>query len=142
MVLVESGVEALTAAVQLLVAVVIMLVYSWPMGLLFLAFAPLYLLLMRFSHKRLRPIFDGLEEGFARYHSRQIDAIKGIETVKVMGAEPGLRRSMLRNFELLQDKLFRADFAMMVYAGLVQPRRSWSSPSSCGSARSRCSRGD
>ena len=24
------------------------------------------------------PIFDGLEEGFARYHSRQIDAIKGI----------------------------------------------------------------
>ncbi len=120
MVLVESGVEALTAAVQLLVAVVIMLVYSWPMGLLFLAFAPLYLLLMRFSHKRLRPIFDGLEEGFARYHSHQIDAIKGIEAVKVMGAEPGLRRSMLRNFESLQDKLFRADFAMMVYAGLVQ----------------------
>ena len=37
-----------------------------------------------------------------------------------MGAEPGLRRSMLRNFESLQDKLFRADFAMMVYAGLVQ----------------------
>jgi ATP-binding cassette subfamily B protein len=120
MVLVESGVEALTAAVQLLVAVVIMLVYSWSMGLLFLAFAPVYLLLMRFSHTRLRPIFDGLEDGFARYHSRQIDAIKGIEAVKVMGAEPGLRRAMLRNFESLQDKLFRADFAMMVYAGLVQ----------------------
>ena len=47
---------------------------------------------MRYSHKRLRPVFDGLEEGFARYHSRQIDAIKGIEAVKVMGAEPGLRR--------------------------------------------------
>jgi ABC-type bacteriocin/lantibiotic exporter with double-glycine peptidase domain len=27
---------------------------------------------------------------------------------------------MLRDFEALQDKLFRADFAMMIYAGLVQ----------------------
>ena len=119
-VLVQQGVGALTAGVQLLVAFVIMLVYSWPMALLFAAFAPIYALLMRYSQQRLRPVFDGLEEGFGRYHSRQIDAIKGIEAVKVMGAEPGLRRVMLDDFAALQGPIFRADFAMMVYAGLVQ----------------------
>ena len=91
-VLVQQGVGALTAVTQLLAALVIMLVYSRPMALLFAAFAPLYALLMRYSSQRLRPDFDGLEEGFGRYHSRQIDAIKGIETVKAMGAEAGLRR--------------------------------------------------
>ncbi len=119
-VLVQQGVGALTAAVQLLVAFVIMLVYSWPMALVFAAFAPVYGLLMRYSRRRLRPVFDGLEEGFGRYHSRQIDAIKGIEAVKVTGAEPGLQRVMLDDFATLQERIFRADFAMMVYAGLVQ----------------------
>jgi ATP-binding cassette subfamily B protein len=97
-----------------------MLIYSWRMGLLFAACLPVYAGLMRYSQLRLRPVFEGVEEGFGRYQSRQIDALKGIETVKALGAEPGLRRRLLNEFADLQDKLFRADFSIMVYTALVQ----------------------
>ncbi|MGP0050561.1 MAG: peptidase domain-containing ABC transporter [Solirubrobacteraceae bacterium] len=118
-VLVENGLVALTAATQLLVALVIMFIYSWSLGVLFLLGAPLYGGLMRFSVRRLRPVFDSVEEGQARYESRQIDAIRGIETVKAMGAEDSLRRRMADEFWLLREKLFRADLVVMVYEGLV-----------------------
>ena len=52
---------------------------------------PLYLLLMRYSAHRLRPMFDNLEEAYGRYASQQIDAIRGIETVKALAAEDGFR---------------------------------------------------
>ncbi len=86
-VLIQNGVAALTAATQLVVALVIMFVYSWSLAVLYCACAPMYAGLMRYSEKRLRPVFDSVEEGSGRYQSRQIDAIRGIETVKAMGAE-------------------------------------------------------
>ena len=61
-----------------------MFVYSWTLALVFLATVPLYALLMRFSSRRLRPMFDSLEEAYGRYESHQIDAIRGIETVKAL----------------------------------------------------------
>jgi len=118
-VLIQNGVAALTAVTQLAVSVVIMFVYSWSLALLFCACAPLYAGLMRYSEKRLRPVFDSVEEGSGRYQSRQIDAIRGIETVKAMGAEEGLRQRMASEFGQLRDKLFRADVVAMVYEGLV-----------------------
>ncbi|MGH2739409.1 MAG: peptidase domain-containing ABC transporter [Actinomycetota bacterium] len=117
--LVGQGVEALTAVTQLIAALTLMLIYSWFLTLVFLATAPLYLALMRFSVKRLRPIFDGLEEAFGRYHSQQIDAIKGIETVKAMGAEDTLRNRILGQFRKLATRVFRADLTMMLYEGAV-----------------------
>jgi ABC-type bacteriocin/lantibiotic exporter with double-glycine peptidase domain/CRP-like cAMP-binding protein len=119
MVLIQNGVVALTAATQLMVALAIMFTYSWTLALLYLACAPLYAGLMRYSERRLRPVFDAVEEGQARYSSRQIDAIRGIETVKVMGAEEGLRARMAAEFNQLRDKLLRADVVAMVYEGLV-----------------------
>jgi len=118
-VLIQNGVAALTAGTQLIVALVIMFFYSLPLALLFCACAPLYGGLMRYSEKRLRPVFDAVEEGSGRYQSRQIDAIRGIETVKAMGAEDGLRRRMASEFGELRDKLFRADVVAMVYEGLI-----------------------
>ena len=118
-VLVQNGLVALTAAAQLVVALAIMFRYSWTLGLLFVLAAPLYGGLMRFSERRLRPVFDSVEEGQARYESRQIDAIRGIETVKAMGAEDSLRERMATEFKILRDKLFRADVVVMIYEGLV-----------------------
>ena len=66
-----------------------MFVYAWLLALVFLATAPLYVGLMRYSQRRLRPMFDTLEEAFGHYQSRQIDAIKGIETVKATGRRAG-----------------------------------------------------
>ena len=119
-ILVEDGVRAITAATQLVAVVALMFVYSWVLALAFLAAMPLYGLLLRFSRTRLRPAFASLEESFSRYTGRQIDSIKGIETVKVMGAEPGLRRILLGEFGRLQDRLFRADLTVLAYDALIQ----------------------
>jgi ABC-type bacteriocin/lantibiotic exporter with double-glycine peptidase domain len=118
--LVQHGVVALTAAVQVAAAVTVMFVYSPLLGLVFLATAPLYVLMMRFSSRKLRPIFDDLEEGFGRYHSHQIDAIKGIETVKALSGEGGFRQLMLGRFHTMARRQFHADFTMMVYDGAIQ----------------------
>src|SRR5262249_44935039 len=49
----------------------------------------------------------------------QIDAIKGMETVKAMGAERQFRELMLNEFLLVADKRFKADFTMLLYEGAV-----------------------
>jgi ABC-type bacteriocin/lantibiotic exporter with double-glycine peptidase domain/CRP-like cAMP-binding protein len=118
--IVQNGVQGMTAATQLLVAVALMFVYSPALALVYLGSVPVYALLMRFSRTRLRPIFDSLEEAYGKYQSRQIDAIKGIETVKAMGAEPALRGMMLAQFKDLAGRVFRADLTVMAYDGAVQ----------------------
>ncbi|HEX9818687.1 MAG TPA: peptidase domain-containing ABC transporter [Methylomirabilota bacterium] len=117
--LVQSAVAGITAVVQLAAAFALMLAYSPLLAGVFLVTAPLYLALMRFSSRRLRPIFDDLEEGFGRYSSHQIDAIRGIETVKAMGAEVAFRELMLGQFQRIARRQFRADFTIMVYEGAV-----------------------
>ncbi|MCC6128864.1 MAG: peptidase domain-containing ABC transporter, partial [Acidobacteria bacterium] len=118
--LVQQGVNGATAITQLVMALILMVVYSPFLTGVFLITVPLYVGLMQFSSKRLRPIFDSLEEAFGKYSSYQIDAIKGIETVKALGAEPSLRRLMLGQFHKLANKQFNADFTVMVYQGAVQ----------------------
>ena len=81
---IQSGVQALTSATQLLAALGLMFFYSWKLALVYLATVPAYAGLMRFSAKRLRPMYDNLEEAYGRYSSGQIDAIRGIETVKAL----------------------------------------------------------
>jgi HlyB family type I secretion system ABC transporter len=117
--LVQSSATGLTAAVQLLAGVTLMFVYSPLLGAVFLSTTPLYVGLMRFSSRRLRPIFDDLEEGFGRYASHQIDAIRGIETVKALGAEAGFREMLLGQFHRIAQRQFRADFTTMGYEGAV-----------------------
>jgi ATP-binding cassette subfamily B protein len=75
---------------------------------------------MRFSAKRLRPMYDNLEEAYGRYSSGQIDAIRGIETVKALAAETSLRRLMLGRFQVLADRVFRTEFLVLAYQGSLQ----------------------
>ncbi len=116
----QDGVEGLTAVATLVAALTLMFVYDWVLALVFLALTPAYAWLMRFSRKRLRPMFDSLEEAFGKYHSHQIDAIKGIETVKAVGAEQAFRRRMLDQFTGLANRLFRADFTIMSYEAATE----------------------
>ncbi len=117
--LVQGGIVALTAATQLLAALIIMFIYSSVMALVFVATLPLYLLLMRFSSRRVAPTFEGLQEEFARFRSRQIDSIKGIATVKAMGAEDGLQSVLVDNVTQLGRRMFRSDFTLMAYEAVV-----------------------
>jgi HlyB family type I secretion system ABC transporter len=118
--LVEGGVAALTAGTELAAVLLLMFVYSWELALVYVVLAPCYALLMRFSAARLRPMLESLEETFGRYQSQQIDAIRGIETVKSLAAEEGLRRAMLARFSQVADRVFRSEFLVMGYQGAIQ----------------------
>jgi ATP-binding cassette subfamily B protein len=115
----QQGVQALTAAATLVVALGLMFWNNVGLALLYLVIAPVYGAMMVFAARRLRPVFDSLEDSWGRYKSRQIDAIKGIDTVKAAGAEPSLRRHLLRQFDDLSARLFRADFTMMLVEGAL-----------------------
>ena len=117
--MVEHGVASLTAVAQLLAALTLMTLYSTTLTLVFLSTAPLLILLMRYASSRLRPLYSELEESYGRYQSFQVDAIKGIETVKSLGAEHAFRDLMLRQFHSVARKRFRADFTLMGYQGVV-----------------------
>jgi ATP-binding cassette subfamily B protein len=120
MFVVQEGVQALTACATIVVALVVMFLYDWVLALVFLATTPIYLYLMRFSRKRLRPMYDSLEEAFGKYSAHQIDAIKGIETVKAVAGEGAFRSRMLEQFTGLSRRLFRADFTIMSYDAAIQ----------------------
>ena len=118
--LVQNSVVAITSAVQLLVAIGLMLYYSVGLALIFLVTVPFYVALMRFAVRRMRPLADSLEEAFSTYHSLQVDAVKGIETVKALGGEDALRQAMVREYRGLSDRQFKVDMAGMTYDGAVQ----------------------
>lgn len=117
---VQNGVNGLTALTQIVGSVLLMFVYSPLLAMVFMAMAPLYAGLMFYSSRKLKPIFDQLEEAYGKYHSHQIDAIKGIETVKAIGAEGALRQKMLEQFHGLARRQFKSNFLMMTYDGMIQ----------------------
>lgn len=117
---VQTGGQAITAATQLVVAVIVMLVISPLLTVVFLATVPVYVVLVRFSSRRLKPLYDSLQEGASRYRSRQLDSIRGIETVKSMSAEESLHRGLVEQFGEFTDRLFRADLTATLYEGGVQ----------------------
>ncbi len=118
--LVENAIGALMSVTQIAAALTIMFIYSPLLASVFLVTVPLYALLMRYSAVHLRPLFASLEVAFGRYRSHQIDAIKGIETVKSLGAELGFRERMLAEFHRIARRLFESDLTVMGYSGMVQ----------------------
>lgn len=118
--LVQNSVQALSAMTQLLAALVLMFCYSRVLAGVFLVMAPMYAALMLMSSRWLRPLFQSLDESLDRYRSRQVDAVRGIEAVKMQGAEDDLRALLLRDSEGIACRQFRADFGSMCHEGAVQ----------------------
>lgn len=119
-IVVQEGIEGLTAATQVIVGIGIMLVLNWILALAFLTVAPVYAVAMRYSANRLRPLYASIEESFGRYSSDQIDLLKGIETVKSTGTEAGLRRRLRRAFTDLMSQTADSYRTIAVYASVIQ----------------------
>src|SRR5438093_345697 len=117
---VQQGVGAVLAAIFVVGAVILMAMYSPLLTLAFLATTPIYVGLMIFSVKVLRPLYHGVEESQGKYSSHQIDAIKGIEAVKAASAENAFRDAMLNEFLSVSQKLFKATFIVMSYDSVLQ----------------------
>jgi ATP-binding cassette subfamily B protein len=118
--MVQHGIGAMLAAVQIVGCLILMSLYSLKLLAIFIFTLPLYLGLMVFSVKVLRPLFADLEEGQGKYSSHQIDAIKGIEAVKAAAAETAFRDLMLNQFLSLSRKRFRGNFILMSYDSAIQ----------------------
>src|SRR5262245_66059337 len=117
---VQQGVGALLAAGFLVGAIILMAIYSPLLTVAFLATTPLYVGLMIFSVKVLRPLYHGVEESQGKYSSHQIDAIKGIEAVKAAAAEGSFRDAMLNEFLSVSQKLFKTTFIVMSWDSVLQ----------------------
>ena len=115
-----GGIQMLTSVAQLIAALILMFIFSWVLALVYLATIPMYFVLMHYSSTRLRPAYDDLEANYGRYSSGQIDAIRGIETVKALAAEDSLRNAMLARFQTLAKRTFRTQFIVLGYQGLLQ----------------------
>src|SRR5437773_6614002 len=100
-------------------AVILMAMYSPLLMIAFLATTPLYVGLMIFSVKVLRPLYHGVEESQGRYSSHQIDAIKGIEAVKAASAESTFRDAMLNEFLSVSEKIFKSTFIVMSWDSVL-----------------------
>ena len=95
-----------------------MLFISPPLTGLWLRTIPIYLLLVRAGVRRVRPAYQAEDDRLQRvYRARQLDAIHGMETVKSLGAEEGLRRRMLHDFKDVANRVARADIAAISYGG-------------------------
>lgn len=97
-IVVELGIEALSSATQVTVGLAVMFLLSPVLAAIFLVAGPLYAFAMRYSARRLRPLYASIEESFGRYASDQVDLLKGIETVKSTATEEGLRRRLRQAF--------------------------------------------
>ncbi|HEY2123882.1 MAG TPA: peptidase domain-containing ABC transporter, partial [Chthoniobacterales bacterium] len=116
---VGQGIGAMLAMIYLVGSICLMMIYSPFLTLAFLATTPLYVGLMIFSVKVLRPLFAGVEESQGKYSSHQIDAIKGIEAVKAASAESAFRDAMLNEFLSVSKKLFKSSFIVMSYDSVL-----------------------
>ena len=117
---VQQGVGSLLAVVFVVGALILMAIYSPLLTLAFLATTPLYVGLMIFSVRVLRPLYHRVEESQGKYSSHQIDAIKGIEAVKAAAAESSFRDAMLNEFLSVSQKLFRSTFIVMSRDSVLQ----------------------
>ena len=113
--LVDSGVQVLTAGATVLASVVLMLVYDVPLTLVFLVTAVAYVVVARVASHRLRPLSESLEESYEHYSATQLDAVRGIETVKALAAEESLRALMLQRFQTLSERVLRSQFLVLAY---------------------------
>ncbi len=117
---VQQGIAALTAATQVIVGVAIMFVLSPVLAAIFLVVMPLYGLAMRYSARRLRPLYAAVEESYGRYASDQVDLLKGIETVKTSATEGALRRRLRRVFEEFTVRTAASQRTIARYGSVVQ----------------------
>lgn len=117
---VQSVGGGIIAAIQAIAFVSLMAFFSLRMTQVFLILVPIYVGLMYFSAKILKPAFDEIQESESRYRVLQRDIVQGIETVKGAGAEQSYQHLILRDFDRLVHSKTKSTFNVYCYDGTVQ----------------------
>ncbi len=112
---VGNGVAAWLAALQWVAALITIAWYSPILLGAYLATLPLHASLVAYSSRRLRPLFGALEEAQARDREGQLEALRGMETLKAAAAEDRLRLELARRHEHTADAQVQVDQALLRY---------------------------
>jgi ATP-binding cassette subfamily B protein len=107
-VIVEQGIDAITAATVVVLAGAALVVVAPLTAALLVLSLPAYVLLARRSQRTVRPLFAAMEQAFGRYTSGQLDLLRGIETVKVHGAEQPSHERLSTSFARLRRRIVPA----------------------------------
>jgi ABC-type bacteriocin/lantibiotic exporter with double-glycine peptidase domain len=103
-VLTTKGIAGITAVVQLALILVVMFVYSVGLSLVFVGLTIVYVVLIRTAFLRVGPVYASLEHAFGQFASKQVDLLKGIQSVKIVGRRPGIRASISAALDDLAKK--------------------------------------
>jgi len=116
----SSGVAGGLALIQIVMAMGLMLVYSAKLTMLFLVVMPFYAALMYLSGRYLLRLYAELEHSQAEYRAEQLDAIKGIHSVKASAAEHKFREGLVERFLRMAQLQSRTDVAVLGYRAGVE----------------------
>ncbi len=119
--LVHNSGTGLLSVVQIVAFFFMMAFFSPELTLLFFAImAPIYIGLMYFSGKVLRPAFQDLDVSEARFQHLQSEIVKGIEIVKASGSEERYHQRTLDDFRQLLRLQSASKFNIFCYEGTLQ----------------------
>ena len=112
-------INGLIALFQLIAFVFLMAFYNGKMTLIFFILIPIYLGLMFFSAKVLKPAFDDLQISESKYGILQKDIIKGIHVIKAAGTEAIFKKKILNDFADLAKNQGQSNFNIFCYQGTI-----------------------
>lgn len=116
---IRQGVQLVSAIAQIVVAIGAMFFISVTLAIIYLATLPFYMLLTWLSIKYIRPLYATVEEAWGRYMTNQTDALKGFETMKVLGAEKDLLQNMLDRFKTVKKRVFKLDLETAAFSAAI-----------------------
>ncbi len=118
--LVHSAISGISAGIQIIVYLCLMAYLNLRMTQIYLILVPIYVGLMYFSARSLKPAFDDIAETDTRYNELQNEVVKGIQTVKAAGAEKSFRHLIMQDFIRLARHKSKSYFNVYCYDGTVQ----------------------
>ncbi len=118
---VNKGIIALHSLAQATVFFAVMVHLNWKLSFGFLVIMlPIYVGLLFFSTKTLRPAYQTLLETEGSFTTLQGEIIDGINTVKASGKEDNFRNLFLRTFHRLNREQLQSQFNIFSFDGTVQ----------------------
>ena len=111
--------NGIIALFQLMAFVCLMAFYNITMTIIFFILIPIYLGLMFFSAKVLKPAFDELQISESTYRTLQKDIIKGMQVIKAAGTEALFKKKILSEFSILARNQGQSHFNISCYQGTI-----------------------
>ena len=118
--IVHSVIGGMISLIQLLVFSILMAIYSIKMTMIFFVVFPIYVGLMFFSAKILKPAFNEIQTNEIKYQRLHRDIARGIHVIKGFGSEQSFKKKIVGEYMMLADSQRQSQFNIFCYEGTIQ----------------------